>query len=266
MNIKDTISKFIKSHLVKILYCCAILLLFIFVVIYSKNNETSEKQEDISEEIVEKENKEDFFNLKEQFNKYKEINEDYIGQIYFESGLLNLPFVQGKTNDTYLRTDFETMEYSVAGSVFMDCGNKIQEDQNIILYGHNYTPEQDPSLSKMFAPLRALKEKDNYDDNKIVCLFLGDKTLKYQIVSVYIAKIVEEDGVQYIAEDEPIYVIRNYKRDELKDYIEKFKSREYYDSGLSIEDNDKLLTLQTCVDNSVDKLIVLSKLIDVIEE
>lgn len=269
MSIKKIINKNNgKNYTIKLLYSCIFLylVLFICIFVYAKSA-SEEKVDDLQNTITEKEptdNEEP--KLKDIYEYYKSINDDYVGQIYFESGLINLPFVQGQTNDSYLRTDFETMQYSVAGTVFMDYGNDIENDQNIIIYGHNYSPSEDPSSSKMFTPLRVLKDEDNYGDNKIISLYLGNKILKYQIVSVFNVKAIEENGIQYIAEGEPIYVIRNYSKDELSEYIEKYKQREYYDTGLLIEESDKLLTLQTCVDYSTDKLIILSKLVDVIEE
>lgn len=204
----------------------------------------------------------DYSELKNVYENNKQINDDYVGQIYFESGLIDLPFVQGETIDTYLRTDWITGEYEIGGSIFYESSNDIDNDQNIIIYGHNYPESYDSSLSKMFTPLRLLKEKENYERNKIICLFIGDKLLKYEIVSIFRVGIIEEDGVQYIAEDEPIYVLKNYSKDEFDEYIDKVKQREYYDTGVFVESSDRLLTLQTCFDDSIDKLVVLAKLIE----
>lgn len=228
--------------------------------------EPKEYEKAKEEVVVEKVKTEVELSLKEQYEKNKSINDDYVGQIYFDSGLINLPFVQGATNNTYFRTDWETMKYDIGGSIFMDCENNMTKDQNIILYGHNYGPYDDPTLTKMFTPLRVLKDQKNYEENKIVNLYLGDYTLKYQVLTVYLVQVTEMDGKQYISTDDPVYVTRNYKSKDLFEYIEKFKEREFYDTGLTIDKTDRLLTLQTCVDGSTDKLIVVAKLIETIKE
>ncbi|MBR2067577.1 MAG: hypothetical protein IJ875_04895, partial [Solobacterium sp.] len=53
----------------------------------------------------------------------EDINEDYIATIRFESGLIDLPVVQGPTNDTYLRTDWKDMSFDDEGSIFFDYEN-----------------------------------------------------------------------------------------------------------------------------------------------
>ena len=41
-------------------------------------------------------------NISYFYKSQKEINEDYVGQIFFKSGLITEPFVQGLCNSTYL--------------------------------------------------------------------------------------------------------------------------------------------------------------------
>lgn len=265
-----TINK--KHYTVKIIIGCVMFLLLETILIVYFIGQTKSKEDRKVEEVIEvkeqaqEEVEEKELTIKEEYEKYKKINDDYIGQIYFESGLLDLPFVQGETNDTYLRTDFETMKYSIAGTVFMDCQNNIEEDQNIILYGHNYSEQDDPTFSKMFSSLRLLKDQANYEDNKIICLYLGDKTLRYQVLTVYEINVIEQDGKQYIDNSVPQYTSRNYISKEFNRYQSKYKQIELYDTELTFNRTDKLLTLQTCVDGSTDKLIVVAKLIETVTE
>lgn len=200
--------------------------------------------------------------LKETYEKNKEINSDYVGQIYFDSKLIDLPFVQGLTNNTYMRTDWQTMQYYVGGSIFLDASNNMSADQNTVIYGHNFSASIDASMTKMFSPLRALMKKDNYEQNKNINLYLGDKLLKYEIVYVYRVKVVEENNIQYLADGEPFYDTLNFSENDFNDYINKVKEREYYSTGKSIGYNDKMLTLQTCIDDSLDKLVIIAKLIN----
>lgn len=220
---------------------------------------TNKTNDGVVEEISPTEYKEILPGLKEIFESNKNINSDYVGQIYFDSKLIDLPFVQGLTNNTYMRTDWQTMHYDVGGSIFLDASNNIAADQNTVIYGHNFSASIDSSITKMFSPLRALMKQENYEENKIINLYLGDRLLKYEVIYVYRTKVIEEGNVQYLAEGEPYYDALNFTEAEFNDYISKVKEREYYSTGKGIGYSDKMLTLQTCIDDSVDKLVIIAK-------
>ena len=105
----------------------------------------------------------------------------------------------------------------------------------------------------MFTPLVNLKDKANYESNKYFSLFLDNTQRKYEVVGI----------VKYSVTDEPIYQIGDLsdeKFNEYKDYI--YKNR-LYDTGVEIGDEDKLLSLQTCVRNEDDtRWLVIGKLIE----
>lgn len=252
-----------KSLIVKIIiiFICEIIIISSLIISIKYSSKKigntvidSEKKAEVKDPEVDK--------LIEVYNENKEINPDYVGQIYFESKLIDLPFVQGSYNDAYMRTDWTTGSYDVGGSIFLEATNDLLQDQNTIIYGHNFDISLDPTSTKMFSPLRALMNKDNYENNKIINLFLGDRIRKYEIVYVYKVKVVQDGEIQYLANDEPFYDTKNFNEIEFADYINKVKEREYYDTGKSISYNDKMLTLQTCIDGVIDKFIINAKLIE----
>ena len=142
--------------------------------------------------------------LRSMWLNNRQISEDYVGQIVFDSGLIDLPFVQAKDvyktdgylysfydeegnlvedpgshtgNDVYIWTDWKTGEYGLngdGGSVFMDYRNYLK-DQNIILYGHHFARDYDPSGSKQFTPLDVLLTEENYEENKYLKLILDNE-------------------------------------------------------------------------------------------
>ena len=147
MNKKKFIKLFIVLDIVLIIAAVA-MVLCISPVKETENsnveNNVANKNETImSEDSVYKQ-------YRELYDNNKAINSDYLGQIVFDSGLINLPFVASKDNNDYLRRDFETKSYSVLGTVFMDYECDL-ECQNIILYGHNafssYDAGTDENLS-----------------------------------------------------------------------------------------------------------------------
>lgn len=187
---------------------------------------------------------------REFYKSQKEINEDYVGQIFFKSGLIVQPFVQGSTNGTYLRTDWESGKYDVEGSNFMDYECSL-DSQNLVIYGHYVFEYLDPTLTHKFTPLEKLLDKDNYKDNSIVYLLLEDEIREYEIVSVVYAQLVKMSN-DYYTEDDFQYYLSSFTEDYFDSYRSKVKSTELYDTGLDFSYNDKLLTLQTCTRDRED--------------
>lgn len=185
-------------------------------------------------------------------------NPDYRGQIVFESGLIDRPFVQTGNNDFYLRRDYKTYAYSMLGTVFMDyeCG---LDSQNVILYGHNAFSTFNAGLDEngnpidhdtlMFTALKHFTDKEFYEQNKYVDLILSDRINKYIVVSSFYANVVTIDGVETL-NDDFYYFIPEYDRDYFVYYKQNIKAAEFYDTGVDFSYDDKLLTLQTCVEGN----------------
>ena len=188
-----------------------------------------------------------------------EINGDYIGRIRFDSSIIDLPIVQGETNDTYLRTDWQTMEYDVYGSIFLDYRNTL-DDQNLIIYGHFSYPSMDPERTIMFTPLDKLIDKENYEENSRFSILLRDEIRHYKVVYIYYCPIyTDSTGFQYTAEDMQYYRTK-YTEEYLEQYIKAISDAEFYSTGESIEATDDIVTLQTCVYDREDlRLIVIAK-------
>ena len=133
-----------------------VLFLLLALLIFSGCSQKKEIENNKVEKIDE---------LAYNWNYYSGINDDYMGTIRFKSGLVDLPFFKGETNDTYLRTNWQNMEYDIYGSIFMD-SDCDYNSQNIIIYGHYVDQAYDPNGENiMFTPLKKLMDKENYEVN-----------------------------------------------------------------------------------------------------
>ena len=103
---------------------------------YPKENYLQKKPEEKTDEFDPQWTNEDF-------RHYYDINNDYLCQIRFESGIIDLPVVQGYDNYVYLDLNFETKSYDIMGTVYMDV-DANPDSENITLYGHYCYPEIDP--------------------------------------------------------------------------------------------------------------------------
>ncbi len=155
------------------------------------------------------------------------------------------------------------MEYDDEGSIFLDSSNTL-EDQNLILIGHYVYESVDPSLTHMFTPLAQLTNVENYEANKNVKLYLENEVREYVIAYVYECPLIYEETETeafYYAEDGYEFFYPNYTQEEFDKYLNTINEHRYYDTGVEITYTDKLLTLQTCIEDqdSAREIVVLKE-------
>ena len=183
---------------------------------------------------------------KEESDNLFEKNIDYRGWIKIDNTNINYPILQGQDNEEYLYKDINN-EYIVSGSIFMNYLNNGFDDQNTVLFGHNM------KNGTMFANLKKYKEEDFfYNNNDIEIELSNGQYLKYKVFSVYITDI-NDNYTKTSFED----------KDEYKEFLERIKNKSIYKSDISVNENDKIITLSTCSYEFVDsRLVVTGKLID----
>jgi len=195
---------------------------------------TEEVKESAKWEIME-------LNRQKYLKELKEVNDDFVGILRVGSIIEEL-VVHSSDNNEYLRLSFEK-EYHRYGTIFMDYRNTL-DDQNIIMYGHYVYYDEDG----MFTELHLLKDKENYEDQKIIELETVEGIRQYQVASVFYYDLNA---------DYPQYYQTSYSN--IKDYLKDIDSVEFYDTEIEITNKSKLLTLQTCVRNRDDlRLIVVA--------
>lgn len=208
----------------------------------------------------------------------KDLNEDYMGQIVFDSGLIDLPFVQAKGtikengepyrfytadgqivedpyayngNDVYIWTSWKTGEYDryeEGGSVFMDYRNYLK-DQNIILYGHHFARDWDPSGSKQFTPLDVLLSEENYEENKNLRLILDNEIRSYVVTNVFTVDIEDDYESQIIRTDMNEDFSGTSEPRFFREFISYMDRISRYETGEELTEKDRILTLITCLEH-----------------
>ena len=215
---------------------------------YPKENYLQKKPEEKTDEFDPQWTNEDF-------RHYYDINNDYLCQIRFESGIIDLPVVQGYDNYVYLDLNFETKSYDIMGTVYMDV-DANPDSENITLYGHYCYPEIDPEQIQMFTPLHILKEQENYEDNKYIDLLFEDEARRYEIASVYYCPLLDNSYTP----DNLMYYVTEFSPEYFAQYKPAVEEQQFYDTGVNYNEDDRFLTLQTCVENHNElRLIVLAK-------
>lgn len=169
-------------------------------------------------------------------------NTDMVGWIQIEGTYIDYPVMQTPADPNYyLKHDFER-NYTDYGCPFMqaDCDVLCPSD-NLIIYGHNMKD------GSMFADLSKYGSKDFWQAHKTVWFDTELGSYAYEIFAV-IHTAVQADATDAFA----FYLFVDAATSEkFADYVSACKARALYDTGISAEYGDKLLTLSTC-DNITD--------------
>lgn len=178
-------------------------------------------------------------------------NADMVGWIQIEGTRIDYPVMQTPADPNYyLKHDFEK-DFTDYGCPFMqaDC-DALAPSDNLIIYGHNMKD------GSMFADLAKYRSKDFWQTHKTVWFDTELGSSAYEIFAVIHTTVQADDADAF-----PFYrFVDAAAPEEFADYVSACKVRALYDTGVSAQYGDKLLTLSTC-DNITDngRVLVIAK-------
>ena len=181
-------------------------------------------------------------------------NNDLVGWICVEDTNINYPVMQSKDNPNfYLKHGFDKA-YTDYGCPYVqeNCDMELPSD-NIIIYGHHMND------GSMFAGLMKFKDKNFWEKHKTVSFDTLTDRQTYEVIAVFKTVVYTDspDSFKY-------YHFINAETDEdFTAYVEKCKKLSLYETGITAEYGDKLLTLSTCEYSRTNgRLVVVAKLIN----
>lgn len=181
------------------------------------------------------------------FKALKKQNPDTVAYLKVEGTNINYVVVKGEDNSYYLKHNFNK-EYNIAGWIFADYHNKFDgSDRNIIIYGHN---TKDGS---MFGTLINVLDKNWYNNkNNLDIVLVTEKgQYKYKTFSTY-SIVPENYYINTILDDDREYI----------KFLNKIKLRSNYDYNVSVNENDKVLTLSSCIGDGKKRVVLHAKLVE----
>lgn len=215
MNEVVEIKKIIK-YIVLILLICSIAVSSYFLY---KNLKEDKKQEDIFEEIKDiaeenniNEEKQDNIDMQKLYG----INNDIVAWVRIENTNIDYPVMQTKdTPNYYLRKNFYK-QYSYLGTPYLAESCDLKTSDNLIIYGHHI------NNSKMFGELENYRQKEYYNNHKIIKLFTLEENEEYEIIAVF--KTVAYTGFKYYD-----FVNANNEK-EFNTFVNQCKELSFYDT------------------------------------
>ena len=225
-NIKQNINKLLDRVIIVLIVMIVISGVFLLLRKEEYNNtvnEVNDSKLDIKKEEISV--KDEIDELKKKYN-----NDEVIAILNIDDEI-NTPVAQTNDNQFYLKKSL-SLKKSVLGSVFMDY--RVNKDsKQINIYGHNSTKYKPP-----FNTLEGYLKKDYFNEHRNISLKIDNEVKKYEIFSIVLAdkKSTEE------------HMNLNYKKD--SDWVKHFnrlKNRSIYKTNIELNENDKVLVLQTCL-------------------
>ncbi len=187
-----------------------------------------------------------------KFEEYYAQNDDLVGWIKVPNTLIDYPIVQAEDNDFYLHRDFEK-NYLFDGIPFMDFRNILKPDlyDNTLIYGHNMGLK-----GTMFTELMRYKNIDFYKKSPLIQMDTLYHESQWKVIAVYEANTEPQYGEVF----EYYNFVLAQNEAEFQAHLDEIYKRSYYTTGVDVQYGDKLITLQTCLNDKYDtKLIVTAR-------
>lgn len=188
--------------------------------------------------------------------KYESVyqkNKKIVGWLSIDGTDIDYPVMQTVNNDYYLDHNFN-QEYDKNGSIFLDkdCNAAFPND-NMIIYGHHM------KSGRMFGNLNRYAKESYYEEHPIIHFDTIYEEGTYRVMYVFRSRIYSEDEI----------VFKYYKfidatsEDEFRSNMDEMAKIALYDTGVTAQYGDKLITLSTC-DSSENngRFVVVAKKID----
>ena len=164
------------------------------------------------------------------------LNKRLIGWVKSDDTYIDYPVLQTVNNDYYLNHNFD-QEEDKNGSIFLDKDCSIYpRSTNLILYGHHMRS------GRMFGQLNKYSSEKFYKEHKYIQFDTIYEKGTYEVMYVFRSKIYEESEIVF-----KYYQFTDaVSETEFESNMMQMADMSLYDTGVSAEYGDELLTLSTC--------------------
>ncbi len=178
-------------------------------------------------------------------------NSDLAGWIRIEDTNINYPVMHTPDNpDFYLKHGFDK-EYSDYGCPYVqeNCDVQLPSD-NVILYGHHM------KNGSMFADLEKFRSQDFWQEHKTFFFNTVTDRYEYEIISVFKTFVYSDSPESF----KYYHFVNAETPEDFSAFIDRCKELSLYDTEVSAEYGDKLITLSTCeYSHTNGRLVVVAK-------
>ena len=189
-----------------------------------------------------------------QLDELQKENEEIVAWIEIEDTNINYPILQAKDNDYYLTHNYKK-EYSSSGSLFLDKDfDMTNGSSNYLIYGHRN------KQGLMFEDLMKYAKEDFYKEHTKIKLTTNKEDSLYEVLAVFYSKVyykTDKNVFRYY------YFVNSENEQEYNDFVKNAKKASIYDTGISAQYGEQLITLSTCEYSQEDgRFVVVCKKVE----
>lgn len=185
-----------------------------------------------------------------QYAPLYERNADFFGWLSIEGTDIDYPVMYSPDRPEYYINRAFDGSYSGSGVPFID-GKCLPNGNYYLIYGHHMKNKT------MFGSLPKYADESYYENHPIIRFDTLYEQREYQVIAAFYSRIYgknEANGFRYYEytdlSDEAIF----------EEYLEQVRAVAIYDTGLTAEYGDELLTLSTCNYHTEDgRFVVVAK-------
>ena len=189
----------------------------------------------------------------DEYKKLYNVNKKLIGWLKIDDTNIDYPVMQTNNNEYYLDHNMN-QEKDRNGALFLDkdC-DVIDTSTNLIIYGHHM------KSGRMFGNLDDYASESYYKKHPVIQFDTIYEKGTYEIMYVFRSKVYSEGEVVF----KYYQFIDCYSEQEFESNMQEMAAISLYDTGVTAEYGDKLLTLSTC-DSTVNdgRFVVVAKRVD----
>lgn len=186
----------------------------------------------------------------EEYQTLYQKNKKLIGWLKIDDTIVDYPVMQTSNNEYYLDHNFN-QEYDKNGSIFLDAECSIYpRSTNLIIYGHHM------KSGKMFGQLQKYAKESYGKEHGVIQFDSIYEKGTYQVMYVFRSQVYNEDD----------FVFKYYQfidansKEEFDSYMKEMAAISLYDTEITANYGDSLLTLSTCDHSQEDgRFVVVAK-------
>lgn len=184
------------------------------------------------------------------YEKYAAVyaeNSDFVGWLTIDGTNINYPVMQSAEPDFYLKHAFDK-SYSAYGTPYVQENCDLEQSDNLIIYGHHMND------GSMFADLCQYESEAFYQEHKTIRFDTLEDYGEYEIVTVFKTVAYSPEGFKYY------YFVNAECEEDFDEFIAGCQALALYDTGVTAEYGDQLLTLSTCeYSRTSGRMVVVAK-------
>ena len=172
------------------------------------------------------------------FDALHKISGDAVAWIYAPDSEINYVIAQTDNNRYYLDNQING-GFSMGGTIFVNSDNHADlSDWNTIIYGHYM------KNGMMFGSIKNYDSQDYYEKHPVMYLYTPGHRFRLELIAAYTTWLTDAS-----------YCVPKTVKGRNK-IVENAKKQSMFTSDVTVENDDKLVTLSTCPDDFFDKTYV----------